>query len=111
MFRKFLLLFLILGTFFIQTNGQQPTIETYTHQLLFNIFKETPDTSIKTFLQLYTPSLFQKKLSTPENGSSNGSNEQKEYKITKEEIIRNKKLSFSANPKKNTSKSKDNKAS
>lgn len=81
MFHKFLLSFLILGNHFTQANGQQLTIETYTHQLLFNIFKESPDTSIKTFLQLYTPSLFQKKLSTPENGSSNGSNEQKEYKF------------------------------
>jgi ATP-dependent Clp protease ATP-binding subunit ClpX len=38
-------------------------------------------------------------------------NEQKEYKITKEDIIRNKKLSFSSTPKKVKSKSKDNKAS
>lgn len=81
MFRIFLLSFFILGNPFTHANGQQLTIEAYTHQLLFNIFKESPDTSIKTFLQLYTPSLFQKKLSAPESGSSNGSNEQKEYKF------------------------------
>ena len=38
-------------------------------------------------------------------------NEQKEYKITKEDIIKNKKLSFAATPKKVKGKSKDNKAS
>lgn len=38
-------------------------------------------------------------------------NEIKEYKITKEDIVLNKKLSFSTNPKKTKTKPKDNKAS
>lgn len=38
-------------------------------------------------------------------------NEIKEYKITKEDIIQNKKLSFSSTPKKQKNKPKDNKAS
>lgn len=38
-------------------------------------------------------------------------NEIKEYKITKEDIVLNKKMSFSTNPKKTKNKPKDNKAS
>ena len=53
---SFLLLFL-----FGRTNGQSLTVESYTNQLLFNIFLNQPDTSIRPFLRLYAPSLLERK--------------------------------------------------
>lgn len=81
MFRKFILICLLLGSLFTIVQGQSLTVENYTNQLLFNIFKVKPDSSIIPFLQLYTPSLLQRKLSNPEIGVTNGTNEQKEFTI------------------------------
>jgi hypothetical protein len=73
MFRKYFLASFLLCTLFNTTNGQSLTVETYSHQLLFNVFKEQPDTAIRAFLRLYTPSLIDKKTTptdgTPETGN------------------------------------------
>lgn len=51
--------------FFIFMQGpleaQPASIHVYTHQLLFNILTEKPDTSIIDFLKLYIPGLYDKK--------------------------------------------------
>lgn len=39
-------------------NAQQLSFDSFTNQLLFNIFKPRPDTAITEFLRLYTPSLY-----------------------------------------------------
>lgn len=74
MFRKCFLTGFLLCALFNTMNGQSLTVDTYANQLLFNIFKDQPDTAIRPFLRLYTPSLLEKKTipdGSPSSGSAN----------------------------------------
>src|SRR6187549_2664970 len=84
MTRKCFLAVFILFALFGRTNSQSLTVESYTNQLLFNIFINQPDTSIRPFLRLYAPSLLEKK-TIPEGASSGtpGSNEIHSFVFTK----------------------------
>jgi hypothetical protein len=53
MFRKKFLFICLLGVLLTKANGQTLTVDSY-------IFKEQPDTAIRSFLRLYTPSLSEK---------------------------------------------------
>lgn len=64
MFRKFWLAFFFLLAIFSRSTGQDMNLDAYTNQLLFNVFKERPDTSITGFLKRYIPALSQKKKTT-----------------------------------------------
>jgi len=64
MFRKLLLACCIFLLTVARLTGQDLTITTYTHQLLFNVLTDEPDTSISGFLKLYIPSLYNKKKAT-----------------------------------------------
>ncbi|MEO8172481.1 MAG: hypothetical protein ABI581_05345 [Sediminibacterium sp.] len=80
MFRKFLLaglLFMVLP----RANSQSLTVDTYSNQLLFNIFKDQPDTLIRPFLRLYTPTLLSKKITAADLGSSGGSKNQYSFEV------------------------------
>ncbi|MES2004166.1 MAG: hypothetical protein V4450_06560 [Bacteroidota bacterium] len=57
----------------VTTKAQPVPLDTYTHQLLFNIFKEAPDPSVMDFLKLYAPSLYNKKANL-QPGSAIGQN-------------------------------------
>jgi hypothetical protein len=72
MLRKCFIAGFLLFVLFSRTNGQSPTVESYTNQLLFNIFMDQPDTAIRPFLRLYAPSLLEKK-TVPEGNTSSGS--------------------------------------
>lgn len=61
MFRRSFLVCFALGMILSRTNGQALTVDSYSNQLLFNIFKDNPDTAIRSFLRSYTPSLLDKK--------------------------------------------------
>ena len=61
MFRKLLVACFVILLFVTRSSGQDLTIDSYTHQLLFNVLTDQPDTSIATFLRLYVPSLSEKK--------------------------------------------------
>lgn len=61
MFRKCVLLGSLIFLLFSTTKGQSITVDSYTNQLLFNIFKEQPDTAIRNFLRQYAPSLYPNK--------------------------------------------------
>jgi hypothetical protein len=69
--RKYFLAAFLLLALFGRTNGQSLTVESYTNQLLFNIFLNQPDTSIRPFLRLYAPSLLEKK-AIPEGPAASG---------------------------------------
>ncbi len=61
MFRR-LVLICFLGMLFTDYSySQSTTIDTYTNELLFNIFTEKPDPSIQDFIKTYVPILFEKK--------------------------------------------------
>jgi hypothetical protein len=79
MFRKCFLAFFLLFALFNTTNGQSLTVDTYSNRLLFNIFRETPDTAIRPFLRLYTPSILENKPALPDGSSPGGS--KKSYEI------------------------------
>jgi hypothetical protein len=88
--RKFFLAVFILLVLFGRANGQSLTVESYTNQLLFNIFINQPDTSIRPFLRLYAPSLLEKK-AIPEGISSSGnmgSNEIHSFVFTKHPFLK-----------------------
>ena len=72
MFRKCFLAGFLLCALFNTMNGQSLSVDTYANQLFFNIFKDQPDTSIRPFLRLYTPSLLEKKTAPPDGSSSAG---------------------------------------
>ncbi len=61
MFRRSFLVCFALGVLLSRSNGQALTMDSYANQLLFNIFKDSPDTAIRPFLRSYTPSLLDKK--------------------------------------------------
>ncbi len=57
----------ILLCFYLSINtvsAQKLTFDTYTNQLFLNIFQSKPDTTIASFLRLYTPSLHDNKPTT-----------------------------------------------
>lgn len=62
--RSVLVVFFILAASF-QLRAQALTVETYSQELFFNIFRDQPDTSIRPFLRLYTPSLLAKNENLP----------------------------------------------
>jgi hypothetical protein len=62
-------------------NGQSLTVDTYSHQLLFNIFKDDPDTSIRDFLRLYAPSLLEKKTIPAEQDAAGSGKNQYSYEV------------------------------
>src|SRR4051812_11035291 len=76
MFRKYFLASFLLLVLFGRSNGQPLTVESYTNQLLFNIFQNQPDTAIRPFLRLYAPALLERKAITgPATSGSPGSTE------------------------------------
>ena len=75
MFRKCFLFGSLMILLFSTTKGQSLTVDSYTNQLLFNIFKEQPDTVIRNFLRQYTPSLYPKKTASSNLFSSTGKNQ------------------------------------
>lgn len=81
MLRKSFPFFLIGCLAFCAAKTQQLTLDGYTHQLLFNMFRDKPDTAISDFLRSYTPSLFEKKKTLQTGivtGSASGSRDQYE---------------------------------
>lgn len=81
MFRKCLLAALLFITLLPCANSQSLTFDTYANQLLFNIFKDQPDTAIRLFLRSYVPSLLDKKVSPADLGSTGGSKNQYSFEI------------------------------
>ena len=73
MFRKCFLLGFLVVVLYTTSYSQALTVDTYSNQLLFNIFKEKPDTAIRSFLRLYTPSLLEKKQGPALGGSKDAS--------------------------------------
>ncbi len=73
MIRKSVQTFLVLVLLFTTAKAQSVTLDTYTHQLFFNIFKEKPDTAISNFIRLYAPGLYDKK-NTAQSGSGGNNN-------------------------------------
>ena len=65
MFQKCLLSFFILFTTINNSSAQGLTFDSYTHQLLFNVYTDNPDRSIAGFLKRYIPSLSGNKNSQP----------------------------------------------
>ncbi len=70
--RRFLLTGFLFVVLLNTTNGQSLAFDTYSNRLLFNIFKDQPDTAIRGFLRLYAPSLLDKKITAANPGSSGG---------------------------------------
>jgi hypothetical protein len=81
MFRKCLLAGLLFIVFLPCANSQSLTFDGYANQLLFNIFKDQPDTVIRPFLRSYVPSLLDKKITPADLGSSGGSKNQYSFEI------------------------------
>jgi hypothetical protein len=81
MFRKCLLAGLLFIVFLPCANSQSLTFDGYANQLLFNIFKDQPDTAIRPFLRSYVPSLLDKKITPADLGSSGGSKNQYSFEI------------------------------
>ncbi|MDB5210300.1 MAG: hypothetical protein JWQ30_1127 [Sediminibacterium sp.] len=81
MFRKCLLAGLLFVVLLPDANSQSLTVDTYSNQLLFNIFQDQPDTAIRPFLRLYLPSLLEKKITPADLGSSGGSKTQYSFEI------------------------------
>lgn len=81
MFRKCFLAGLLFVTLLPCANSQSLTFDTYANQLLFNIFKDQPDTAIRLFLRSYVPSLLDKKVTPSDMGSSGGSKNQYSFEI------------------------------
>lgn len=79
--RRFLLVGFLLVVLLNTTNSQSITFETYSNQMLFNIFKDQPDTAIRGFLRLYAPSLLDKKITPADLGSSGGSKSQYSFEV------------------------------
>ncbi|MCK9402425.1 MAG: hypothetical protein M0Q26_03410 [Chitinophagaceae bacterium] len=61
MLRKCILVCFFFSFIFGRLYSQALTVDRYTNQLLFNIFKEQPDSSILDFSKQYLPSLAEKK--------------------------------------------------
>jgi hypothetical protein len=78
MFRKCFLFGSLLLLLFSTTKGQSLTVDSYSNQLLFNIFKEQPDTGIRNFLRLYAPTLYPK-IPASANAASAIGNSQHSY--------------------------------
>lgn len=81
MFRKCFLAGLLCVVLLPCANSQSLTFDTYANQLLFNIFKDQPDTAIRLFLRSYVPSLLDKKVTPADLGSSGGSKNQYSFEI------------------------------
>lgn len=74
--KQLLVLLLFCGTTII-THAQQVPLDTYAHQLYFNIFTVHPDTAISDFLRNYAPSLLNNKSSF----TADNTNETTRYEI------------------------------
>ncbi|MEO7530082.1 MAG: hypothetical protein ABIS69_01685, partial [Sediminibacterium sp.] len=79
-FRRCLLVGFLFVILLNTTNGQSFTVDTYSNQLLFNIFKDQPDSTVRSFLRLYAPSLLDKKM-IQDPGSSTGNKNQYTYEV------------------------------
>ncbi|HVZ26423.1 MAG TPA: hypothetical protein VG842_10230, partial [Sediminibacterium sp.] len=56
-----LYILLLLGGFSArEVNGQTRSFDSYTNELLFNVFRDKPDTAISEFIRLYVPELLKK---------------------------------------------------
>ena len=71
MFKKYLIIGFLLSVLTGTLKAQVLTIDTYSNQLLFNIFKAQPDPSIVDFLKLYAPSLYNKNTAIVSGSNNN----------------------------------------
>jgi hypothetical protein len=62
MARKLVLAFFIVLCLWGKSDGQSLTMDKFTNQLFFNIFKEQPDASFQDFLKANIPVLLEKKI-------------------------------------------------
>jgi hypothetical protein len=83
LFRRCLLAGILFFAVLNTAKSQSPTLDTYANQLLFNIFKEQPDTAIRGFLRRYIPSLLDKRTLA----SKPSSDAQNEYTLEEHSFI------------------------